>query len=151
MRPLLAKRGVPVAAGGPLGWIHLQDAVAATVAALEHGHPGQAYNIVDDQPASWREVITAIAAAFGAPRPRMLPGWLFRLAAPYVAAFVVDTAMRVANTKAKNELGWRPTFPTYRDGIDTLARADAVAPPLTTRARCPHPAPYGAPATKRRF
>jgi hypothetical protein len=91
MRPLLAKRGVPVAAGGPLGWIHLQDAVAATA------------------------------------RPRVLPGWLFRLAAPYVAAFVVDTAMRVANTKAKKELGWRPTFPTYRDGIDALARADAVA------------------------
>ena len=105
MRAPLAKRGVPVASGGVLGWVHHLDAVAATVAALEHGRAGQAYNVVDDQPASWREVYTAMAAAFGAPPPRRLPGWLFRLTAPYVASFVVGTSMRLSNAKAKAELG----------------------------------------------
>ena len=81
------------------------------MAALEHGRAGQAYNIVDDRPASWREVFTAMAAAFGTPPPRRLPGWLLRLAAPYVASIVVDSALRVSNAKATAELGWRPPFP----------------------------------------
>ena len=93
---------------------------AATVAALEHGRPGQAYNVVDDRPAPWQEVYTAMAEAFGAPPPRRLPRWLFRLAAPYVASFAVDTSMRVSNAKARAELGWQPAFPTYRDGIRAM-------------------------------
>jgi nucleoside-diphosphate-sugar epimerase len=88
---------------------------------LEHGRAGQVYNVVDDLPAIWQEVYTAMAAAFGAPPPRRLPRWLFRLAAPYVASFAVDTSMRVSNAKAKAELGWQPTFPTYRDGIRAAA------------------------------
>ena len=60
-------RAFPVATGGFLGWVHHLDAAAATVAALEAGRPGQAYNIVDDLPATWEQVFTAMAAAFGAP------------------------------------------------------------------------------------
>jgi nucleoside-diphosphate-sugar epimerase len=128
MRTLLAKRGVPVATGGLLGWIHHNDAVAATVTALERGQAGQAYNIVDDQPASWREVFTAMAAAFGTQAPRRLPGWLLRLTAPYVASFVTGTSMRVSNAKAKTELGWHPQFPTYHEGIEAMARSASAAP-----------------------
>jgi len=123
MRALLARRGLPVARGGVLGWIHHQDAAAATVAALERGRPGQAYNLVDDLPATWQEVYTAMAAAFGAPPPRKVPRWLFRLLAPYVASFAVDTSMRVVNAKARTELGWQPRFPTYHDGIRAMAGA----------------------------
>lgn len=96
------------------------------MAALEHGRAGQAYNVVDDQPVSWQEVFTAMGAAFGAPPPRRLPGWLLRLVAPYIASFVVATSMRVANTRAKSELGWRPMFPTYRQGIQSMATAAQI-------------------------
>jgi nucleoside-diphosphate-sugar epimerase len=123
VRAMLAKRRLPVARGGLLGWVHHQDAAAATVAALEHGRAGQAYNIVDDQPASWQEVFTAMAQAFGTPPPRTLPGWLLGLAAPYVASFAVGASMRVSNGKSKTELGWRPAFPIYRDGIQALVSA----------------------------
>jgi nucleoside-diphosphate-sugar epimerase len=124
LRALLARRGLPVARGGLLGWVHHEDAAAATVAALERGRAGQAYNVVDDLPATWQEVYRAMAKAFGAPPPRRLPRWLFRLAAPYVASFAVDTSMRVSNAKAKAELGWQPTFPTYRDGIRAAATGE---------------------------
>jgi nucleoside-diphosphate-sugar epimerase len=117
VRPLLARRRLPVVAGGLLGWVHHEDAAAATVAALEHGRDGEAYNVVDDQPASWQEVYTAMAEAFGAPAPHRLPRWLFRLAAPYVATFAADTSMVVSNAKATAELGWKPEFPSYREGI----------------------------------
>jgi nucleoside-diphosphate-sugar epimerase len=125
VRALLARRRLPVARGGVLGWVHHEDAAAATVAALEHGRAGQAYNVVDDLPAGWQEVYTAMAAALGAPPPRRLPRWLLRLAAPYVASFVVGTSMHVANAKARTELGWRPTYPTYRAGIRAMAPVPA--------------------------
>jgi nucleoside-diphosphate-sugar epimerase len=120
IRPMLAKRGVPVMAGGLLGWVHHLDAAAATVAALERGRPGQAYNVVDDQPATWREVITTMAQGFGAPSPRQVPYWLLRLVAPYMAKVAADTSMRVSNEKAKHELGWQPRFRNYHEGIAVM-------------------------------
>jgi nucleoside-diphosphate-sugar epimerase len=125
VRALLARRRLPVARGGVLGWVHHEDAAAATVAALEHGRPRQAYNVVDDLPAGWQEVYTAMAAALGAPSPPRLPRWMFRLVAPYVASFVVGTSMHVANDKARNELGWRPMHPTYRAGVRAMAAVPA--------------------------
>jgi nucleoside-diphosphate-sugar epimerase len=121
MRSMLSRRAVPVARGGLLGWVHHQDAAAATVAALEHGRAGEAYNVVDDRPATWQEVFTAMAAAFGAPPPRRLPGWMLQIAAPYVVSVVIGTSMRVSNSKATTELGWRPAFPSYREGIQAMA------------------------------
>ena len=136
IRPMLAKRGVPVATGGPLGWVHHLDAAAATVAALERGRPGQAYNIVDDQPATWSEVITSMAEAFGAPPPRHVPRWLLRLFASYVAMVMVDTSIRASNAKAKTELGWEPRFRSYREGIAAMvsgANEDAEVLRLLSR------------------
>jgi nucleoside-diphosphate-sugar epimerase len=120
MQAVLAKRGLPVFPGGLLGWVHHQDAAAATVAALESGHPGHAYNIVDDRPATWREVFTAMAAHFGAPAPRQLPRWVMRLVAPLLARVAIDTSMRVSNDKAKADLGWQPRFKTYLEGVAAM-------------------------------
>jgi nucleoside-diphosphate-sugar epimerase len=125
---LLARRRLPVAKGGVLGWVHHDDAAAATVAALERGRPGQAYNVVDDLPATWWEVYTTMAKALGAPPPRRLPDRLLRLAAPYVASFVVGTSMRVSNAKATAELGWRPLYPHYRAGVHAMATATKEEP-----------------------
>ncbi len=93
------------------------------MAALDRGRAGTAYNVVDDRPASWQEVYTAMAEAFGAPPPRHVPRWLFRLRAPYVASFAVDTSMRVSNAKARTELGWIPTFSSYVEGLDAMSRS----------------------------
>jgi nucleoside-diphosphate-sugar epimerase len=123
LRIQLTSRKVPVVSGGTLGWIHHEDAAAATVAALEHGRAGQAYNLVDDWPATWEEMFTAMARAFGAPPPWKLPRWVFRRVAPYVATFAMDTSMRVSPAKAHTELGWRPAFSTYRDGIADMVAA----------------------------
>jgi nucleoside-diphosphate-sugar epimerase len=120
MRSILTRRRLPVADGGVLAWIHHQDAAAATVAALEQGRPGQAYNVVDDRAASWREMYTAMANAFGAPPPYRLPRWLLRMAAPYVASFVAGTVLHASNAKATAELGWRPAFPSYVQGIQAM-------------------------------
>lgn len=125
-RQLLRQRKVPVPSGHEtdLAWIHIDDAVTATVAALEHGPAGSVYNIVDDQPASWARMFGAMAGAVGAPAPRKLPPWLIRVAAPYVAAMALDTSMRVSNDLARSELDWRPAYPALEQGVATLAAGE---------------------------
>ncbi|NES17271.1 MULTISPECIES: NAD(P)-dependent oxidoreductase [Micromonospora] len=119
---LVRKRRLPVASSaGFANFIYLEDAAAATVAALEKGRAGQAYNIVDDEPVRWGDYLDTMAAAFGARRPWRVPSWLLR-PIPYVHA-MMTTSMRVSNAKAKRELGWAPAVPTYREGIPLVARA----------------------------
>lgn len=103
--------------GGEMAWIHLADAATATVAALDKGAGGHAYNIVDDTPARWGELFTAHAKAAGTKGPRPMPHWLLRLVAPYFSTLMLGTSMRVSNRKAKAELDWTPRYPGYREGI----------------------------------
>ena len=76
------KRQFPIVGdgGGIWSWIHLDDAAAATVLALDHDGPA-IYNIVDDEPAAVREWLPVLAQALGAKPPRRLPTWLARLLA----------------------------------------------------------------------
>ena len=74
------KRQFPIVGdgGGVSSWIHLDDAAAGTVLALEHDVTG-IYNIVDDEPAPTREWLPVLAEALGAKPPRHFPVWLARL------------------------------------------------------------------------
>jgi nucleoside-diphosphate-sugar epimerase len=115
---MLRRRALPVAPhGGELAFVHHDDAAAATVAALERGAGGQAYNVVDDTPATFRTLLTASARAKTAPRPLVLPAWLLRLVAPYGGVILSDVSLRVSNAKAKRELGWAPSYPAIADGV----------------------------------
>jgi nucleoside-diphosphate-sugar epimerase len=89
----------------------------AANAALERGHGGQAYNVVDDTPATFRELVTRISETWHAPTPLVVPGWLLSLAAPYGGSVLAGVSMFVSNAKAKQELGWTPRYPSFRDGI----------------------------------
>jgi nucleoside-diphosphate-sugar epimerase len=120
---LVRKRrmAVPSSGGGYVSLIYLDDAAAATVAALEKGHAGTAYNIVDDEPVRWAGYLDAIAAELGVRRPWRVPGWLLR-AVPTIHT-LLTTSMRVSNAKAKRELGWTPAVPTFREGVPLVVRA----------------------------
>jgi nucleoside-diphosphate-sugar epimerase len=119
---LVRKRRLPVpSAGGFTGLIYLDDAAAATVAALDKGRTGQAYNIVDDEPVRWSDYLDAVAAEIGARRPIRAPVWLLR-AIPYVG-MLMTCSFRVSNAKAKRELGWSPTVANYREGLRLIATA----------------------------
>ena len=103
--------------------IHIDDAARATVAALDAGQPGTIYDIVDDRPVSFSEIVAALASAAGAPRPIAIPAWLLRLAMPYMAG-MIGLRAPLSNAKATRDLGWRPAFPTIDEGLaQTLHRA----------------------------
>ena len=126
MLDALRKRQLPVPKrGGVASFVYLDDAAAATVAALERGRAGEAYNVVDDEPASWRDFLTALADAFGARPPREVPSWLIGRIG-YLGAFMTSV-VRVSNAKARRELGFEPVAPTYREGIALLAAEPSAA------------------------
>ncbi|MFL6110599.1 MAG: NAD-dependent epimerase/dehydratase family protein [Catenulispora sp.] len=110
---------LPLVKAGTNSFIHLADAASATVAALEHGRAGQAYNIVDDTPTAFANVALEIAEDFHTKTPRTVPAWMIK-PLPYLNAFVTGRYI-VSNAKAKDELSWKPRYPSYREGV----RADA--------------------------
>lgn len=114
----IRKRRLPVIGdgGGTWSFIHVDDAAAATVAAIEHGRRGT-YNIVDDDPAPVREWLPVLASALGAKPPRRIPRWLGRLAAGEALTLMMTEATGAANDKARHELGWRPRYASWRDGF----------------------------------
>jgi nucleoside-diphosphate-sugar epimerase len=115
----MAKRWLlPVVKGDDslLPVLHLDDAVAAAVAALDHGVPGSIYDIVDDQPVSMTAIVRELASRTGAPQPLTVPSWIPRLLSPYMAR-VTSVRLPLSNAKARAELGWRPLYPTMRDGL----------------------------------
>jgi nucleoside-diphosphate-sugar epimerase len=115
---LARKRQLPVIGSGDACWsfIHVDDAAAATVAALEQGSSG-VYNIVDDEPAPARDWVPVYAASVGAKPPRRLPAWLARLVGGPAGATVMTTQRGASNAKATRELGWTPRYGSWRDGF----------------------------------
>jgi nucleoside-diphosphate-sugar epimerase len=118
---LVRKRRFPVIGDGAgvWSWIHVDDAAAATVAALERGDPGL-YNIADDDPAPTSEWLPYLAEAVGAKPPMRVPKWLARLLAGPVPARWMTEGRGSSNAKAKRELGWQPRWQSWRDGFPTL-------------------------------
>jgi nucleoside-diphosphate-sugar epimerase len=116
---LIRKRRFPIVGdgGGVWSFIHIDDAAAATLAALERGTPGALYNVVDDDPAPVREWLPALAAAAGAKPPRRLPRWLARVVAGESVATMMTEIRGASNAKAKRELGWEPAHPSWREGF----------------------------------
>jgi nucleoside-diphosphate-sugar epimerase len=88
---------------------------------FERGIPGQAYNIVDDEPAKWGAFLDHLADTFGVKRPARVPRALLHTM-PYARAVMLGN-YRVSNRKARRDLGFVPQARTYREGIMLASRA----------------------------
>jgi nucleoside-diphosphate-sugar epimerase len=112
------KRQFPIVGdgGGLFSFIHLEDAAAATVLAVEQDASG-IYNVVDDDPAPVREWLPVLAGALGAKPPRRFPRWLARLVAGGGAVVMGAEARGASNAKAKRELSWTLRYPSWRQGF----------------------------------
>jgi nucleoside-diphosphate-sugar epimerase len=114
----IARRRVPIVGAGNGLWpfIHVDDAVTATIVALEAKQAG-IYHIVDDEPASSREWIPHAARVIGAKPPFRVPRWLGWLGAGVYGNYMMCDQRGISNARAKTRLGWRPSWPSWRDGF----------------------------------
>ena len=120
---MIRKRQFPIVGGGTgfWSWIHLDDAAAATVLAVEQKATG-VFNIVDDEPAAVSDWLPYLARCAAAKPPLRVPRWLGRILAGDQAVRMMTEGHGSSNAKAKRELGWQLRYPSWRQGFK-----DAVA------------------------
>lgn len=95
--------------------VHVSDAASAAAVAVERGEG--IYNIVDDDPAPFNELVPYVAQLLGAKPPRNVPAGLARVVAGRFLTAKATTQAGASNAKAKSELDWTPGLPTWRDGL----------------------------------
>ena len=89
---------------GVWSWVHVEDAAAAAVLALDRGKAG-AYNIVDDDPLPVSAWLPEFARWLGAPAP---PRISLEQAGDADFIYYGTRSRGAANSKAKRELGFQP-------------------------------------------
>jgi nucleoside-diphosphate-sugar epimerase len=98
--------------------IHVDDLAAGLEASIDRPKAGGIYNLCDDEPCPNGEVIAYGAGLLGLPVPPEVPIAEARLSA--AAQRFYAESKRVSNARAKAELGWRPAYPTYREGLAAI-------------------------------
>jgi nucleoside-diphosphate-sugar epimerase len=96
--------------------VHVEDIATGVMAALEA--PPGAYNIADDEPASQNAVIEEACRLLGR-APPLLQALDEAQLSPMARGFYAENR-RVANGKARRLLGWKPAYPSYREGLRAL-------------------------------
>jgi nucleoside-diphosphate-sugar epimerase len=117
---LVRRRQFPLVgrATGYNSWVHVDDAAGATILAVERQARG-VFNIVDDEPAPAGVWLPYLAKSLGARPPLRVPAWLARLIAGEVAVGMMTEGRGFSNAKAKRDLGWELTYPSWRTGFRT--------------------------------
>ncbi|MBI1197864.1 MAG: SDR family NAD(P)-dependent oxidoreductase [Phenylobacterium sp.] len=120
---LRAGRAQRIAAPGQVfSRIHVDDLAAGLAASLARPRAGGIYNLCDDEPAPNSDVIAHAAGLLGMTPPPETPLSAANLS-PAALRFYAESK-RVSNALAKAELGWRPAFPTYREGLRAILAAE---------------------------
>ncbi len=98
-----------------LNLIHRDDIAAAVLAALTAPPAlgNEALNLADDGAARKAEIVAWLAARLGVPPPRFT-------GAPAGGRRAITPDRVIANARAKAVLGWRPAWPTFREGAASL-------------------------------
>jgi 2-alkyl-3-oxoalkanoate reductase len=120
----MLRKGWALLPGGPRGYLSSvshDDAALAVVAALDAGAGD--YNIGDDEPVRREVYAGSLAALLQARAPRFPPSWSTPLFGTVGEA--LSRSLRISNRKFKAETGWRPRYPSVREGwIATLRQMD---------------------------
>jgi len=113
----VVKRRYPIIGRGSgiTSFVHIDDAARATTLAL--AAPPGVYNVVDDHPAPVSEWLPALAQALDAKPPMRAPAGVARLLAGKVAFDWLEHQRGASNLRAKEQLGWQPTYPDWRTGF----------------------------------
>lgn len=102
--------------------IHVQDLASGLMALIEHPHLSGVFNLCDDEPAPPETVMDFAADLIGVKRPEHVT--LDEADASAMARSFYSECKRVPNAKLKAATGWRPQYPTYREGLTAILNAE---------------------------
>lgn len=102
---------------------YVNDIAKALHLAMTVNTPARIFNICDDEPAPADEVLVHAASLLGIAPPPAIAIEDAGLS-PAALRFYAE-CKRVSNAKAKAALGWRPQYPTYREGLAACLQAVA--------------------------
>jgi nucleoside-diphosphate-sugar epimerase len=124
---MVRRRQFPIVGGGNAVWsfVHIDDAAEATLLAVESSITGVC-NIVDDDPAAMSEWLPGLAETLGAKAPRRVPALLVRMVSGEYALAQMTRYGGADATRAHEELGWQPRFPTWREGFRASVGEEAT-------------------------
>lgn len=131
-------RRMPVVGDGAavFSFLHAHDAAEALARAVEVPVTGR-LNVVDDDPAPVRRWLPEMAGILGAPPPRRVPAPLARLIGGAWGVAFMTALVGADNRRAREEIGWAPSRPSWRDGFaaeltvggEAVTRLRAALPP----------------------
>ncbi len=104
--------------------IHVNDLATGLQAILKTPTSEGVMHLTDDQPASQSDVIAYTAELLGVEAPHLQPFEQADLS-PMAREFYSESK-RVSNARAKSLLGWRPQYPSFREGIAALVRLESM-------------------------
>jgi len=98
--------------------VHVEDVVSGLFASMARPRPGAAYILCDDEPAPADVVMEGAARRLDLPTPPEVD--LDDSSVSEAMRRFYRDSKRLSNARAKAELGWRPKYPSWRDGLEAL-------------------------------
>jgi hypothetical protein len=92
--------------------IHVEDLATICLAALEHGKPGEVYNVSDGQPHTWNEICVSAQQRWGV--------------ATAAARENLSSGKRISNAKLRTGLGYTLKHPDLYEALALMESADGV-------------------------
>ena len=105
--------------------VHVDDIASGVMLAITNNAPAGAYNLADDLPASQNQVIEEACRLLGIEPPPLQS--LEEAGLSEMARGFYAENRRVANGKTRRVIGWRPRYPTYREGLRALMASSMPA------------------------
>lgn len=100
-----------------MSFVYIDDVAEAYRLAVEKLPVGESFAIVDDHPVKMKDFANRLARTMGKPPVKSLPKWTGNLMAGKVWVEELTMNHRVRNTRARENLGWRPKYASYEQGI----------------------------------
>lgn len=100
--------------------LHFEDAARALVLVTERQPVGEVYNVADDQPVWFGDFIDHFSEQLGKGKPGHIPVFLEPVARIIITREqmeLLELSTAVESRKLRDELGWRPRYGNYIDGI----------------------------------
>ncbi|MBP7507570.1 MAG: NAD(P)-dependent oxidoreductase [Prolixibacteraceae bacterium] len=100
--------------------IYAGDIASAIIKIIEKQPWGERFLICDDTPVAQADFVTYMADIMGKKKPGHVPLFILKLVIGNEFLSIIQMNCKVSNEKAKRILGWKPVFPSYREGLKAV-------------------------------